>query len=57
MVGMCEQAVSAHIKANQVKAGIDTCVYLNQWDQAVKLAKEHNVKVRTDSIISNHTSL
>ena len=41
-VGMCEQAVAAFIKCNEVKSSIDICVTLNQWDLAVKLAKEHN---------------
>lgn len=29
-VGMCEQAVKAHLKCNQPKAAVDTCVHLNQ---------------------------
>ena len=41
-VGMCEQAVAAYIKKNEVKAAIDCCVTLNQWDLAVKLANEYN---------------
>lgn len=40
-VGLCEQAATAFVKTNQVKQAIDTCVTLNQWDLAVKLAKEH----------------
>nr|XP_009858071.1 WD repeat-containing protein 35 [Ciona intestinalis] len=44
MVGMCEQAVSAFCKCNRIKDAIDTCVYLNQWSQAVELAQQHNVK-------------
>ena len=45
MVGMCEQAVTAYLKCNKIQAAIDTCVYLNQWNQAVDLAKKHNIKV------------
>ena len=40
-VGLCEQAVAAFTKTGEVKLAIDTCVTLNQWDLAVKLAKEH----------------
>ena len=45
MVGMCEQAVFAYCKCGKIKEAIDTCVFLNQWSQAVELAKKHNVKV------------
>ena len=31
------------IQCNQVKSAIDTCVSLNQWHEAVELAKAHNV--------------
>jgi len=47
MVGMCQQAVLAYSKCDRVKDAIDTCVYLNQWSQAVELAKQHNVQVST----------
>ncbi len=40
-VGLCEQAVEAFKKAGDVKAAIDCCVLLNQWDQAVHLAETH----------------
>uniref|UniRef100_G1NVK7 WD repeat domain 35 n=1 Tax=Myotis lucifugus TaxID=59463 RepID=G1NVK7_MYOLU len=43
-VGMCEQAVTAFLKCNQPKAAVDTCVHLNQWNKAVELAKNHNMK-------------
>ncbi|XP_057287733.1 WD repeat-containing protein 35 isoform X3 [Pezoporus wallicus] len=43
-VGMCEQAVSAFLKCNRPKDAVDTCVHLNQWDKAVELAKNHNMK-------------
>lgn len=45
MVGMCEQSVAAYLKCNKIKEAIDTCVYLNQWNQAVELAQRYNVKV------------
>ncbi|KAF7710784.1 WD repeat-containing protein 35 isoform X2 [Silurus meridionalis] len=43
-VGMCEQAVSAYLRCTQPKAAVDACVHLNQWNKAVELAKDHNMK-------------
>uniref|UniRef100_A0A8C9R5G6 WD repeat-containing protein 35 n=1 Tax=Scleropages formosus TaxID=113540 RepID=A0A8C9R5G6_SCLFO len=43
-VGMCDQAVNAYLKCNQPKAAVDACVHLNQWNKAVELAKNHNMK-------------
>ncbi|XP_032299550.1 WD repeat-containing protein 35 [Coturnix japonica] len=43
-VGMCEQAVAAFLKCNRPKDAVDTCVHLNQWNKAVELAKNHNMK-------------
>ncbi|XP_036431101.1 LOW QUALITY PROTEIN: WD repeat-containing protein 35 [Colossoma macropomum] len=43
-VGMCEQAVSAYLRCSQPKAAVDACVHLNQWNKAVELAKNHNMK-------------
>ncbi|XP_070533961.1 WD repeat-containing protein 35-like isoform X2 [Ptychodera flava] len=54
-VGMCEQAVEAYLKSNKVKAAIDCCVHLNQWNQAVDLAKAHNVK-EIDSLLAKYAS-
>jgi len=42
LVGMCKQSVNAFTKCNEMKLAIDTCVTLNQWDSAVKLAKKCN---------------
>jgi WD repeat-containing protein 35 len=41
-VGLCEPAVTAYLRAGDVKAAVDACVLLNQWDQAVELAEQHN---------------
>lgn len=54
-VGMCEQAVSAYIKVSKLKEAIDCCVELNQWDQAVELAKKHNVK-EIDSLLVKYAT-
>eukprot|EP00516_Mucochytrium_quahogii_P007622 CAMPEP_0203752874 /NCGR_PEP_ID=MMETSP0098-20131031/6733_1 /ASSEMBLY_ACC=CAM_ASM_000208 /TAXON_ID=96639 /ORGANISM=" , Strain NY0313808BC1" /LENGTH=1294 /DNA_ID=CAMNT_0050643241 /DNA_START=364 /DNA_END=4245 /DNA_ORIENTATION=- len=40
-VGMSQSACLAFLKAGDVKSAIDCCVLLNHWDQAVKLAQEH----------------
>lgn len=46
----CEQDISkVHsllkylFQCNRIKSAIDTCVALNQWHEAVELAKQHNV--------------
>jgi len=41
-VGLCEQSVQAYLKYGDVKTAVDTCVLLNQWDQAVELAQQKN---------------
>ena len=35
------QASAAFLKGGDVKAAVDCCVLLNQWDEAVRLAQEH----------------
>eukprot|EP00746_Dinoflagellata_sp_MGD_P003051 gnl/MRDRNA2_/MRDRNA2_105954_c0_seq1.p1 gnl/MRDRNA2_/MRDRNA2_105954_c0~~gnl/MRDRNA2_/MRDRNA2_105954_c0_seq1.p1 ORF type:complete len:1217 (-),score=242.16 gnl/MRDRNA2_/MRDRNA2_105954_c0_seq1:227-3877(-) len=41
-VGLCDQAVQAYMRGGDVKAAIDVCVLLNQWDLAVNLAQQQN---------------
>uniref|UniRef100_A0A7S4L907 Anaphase-promoting complex subunit 4 WD40 domain-containing protein n=1 Tax=Guillardia theta TaxID=55529 RepID=A0A7S4L907_GUITH len=41
-VGLADEAVTAFLRANDVKAAIDCCVLLNKWDQAILLAEEHD---------------
>ncbi|TPX70337.1 hypothetical protein SpCBS45565_g01735 [Spizellomyces sp. 'palustris'] len=43
-VGLVEEAVRAHLKIGDIKAAVDTCVYLNQWNTAVDLAQRHSFK-------------
>lgn len=57
MVGMCEQAVRAFTKCGLVKQAVDTCVYLNQWNQAVDLANTHKVKEIDDLLAQYATHL
>lgn len=54
-VGMSDQAVSAFLKANQVKDAIDACVELNQWNRAVELTKLHRVE-NIDSLLAKYAS-
>uniref|UniRef100_A0A8C5M5H2 WD repeat-containing protein 35 n=1 Tax=Leptobrachium leishanense TaxID=445787 RepID=A0A8C5M5H2_9ANUR len=54
-VGMCEQAVAAFLKCNLPKAAVDTCVHLNQWNKAVELAKNHNMK-EIGSLLAKYAS-
>ncbi|NWT50042.1 WDR35 protein, partial [Erythrocercus mccallii] len=54
-VGMCEQAVSAFLRCNQPKDAVDTCVHLNQWNKAVELAKNHNMK-EIGSLLARYAS-
>ena len=42
-VGMCSQASEAYLKCQNVKGAVDTCVKLNQWDEGIRLAKQHNI--------------
>jgi len=41
-VGMCDEAVKSFLKHGDIKAAIDCCVMLNQWNQAVELAQTHD---------------
>lgn len=54
-VGMCEQAVAAFMKIGDVQKAIDSCVHLNQWDQAVELAKTEDV-TEVDSLLAKYAS-
>jgi WD repeat-containing protein 35 len=42
-VGLSENAVEAFIKAQEIKMAVDSCVELNQWDQAIQLAEKYRV--------------
>ena len=42
-------------QCNRVKEAIDCCVQLNQWDQAIQLAKKHNIK-EVDSLLVKYAS-
>ncbi|XP_038051533.1 WD repeat-containing protein 35-like isoform X3 [Patiria miniata] len=54
-VGMCQEAVAAYLKCHQVKKAVDCCVELNQWDQAVELAKAHSIK-EIDNLLARYAA-
>ncbi|EDV23603.1 uncharacterized protein TRIADDRAFT_50569 [Trichoplax adhaerens] len=54
-VGMCEPAVRSYMKCGKIKMAIDTCVNLNQWDQAVNLARANNMK-EIDNLLAKYAS-
>ena len=41
------------LQCNHVKKAIDCCVHLNQWNQAIELAKTHNVR-EIDSLLAKY---
>lgn len=41
MMCFCELCLTILFQCNCVKEAVDVCVSLNQWDQAVDLAKQH----------------
>ncbi|KAJ3110872.1 WD repeat-containing protein 35 [Phlyctochytrium bullatum] len=54
-VGLCDQAVTAYLKVGDVKAAIDTCVYLNKWNTAVELA-EANKYQGIDNLLATYAA-
>lgn len=40
-------------QCNHIKKAIDCCVHLNQWNQAIELAKTHNVR-EIDSLLAKY---
>lgn len=41
-MGLCDAATRSYLRLGDVKKAIDCCVLLNQWNQAVELAEQHN---------------
>jgi WD repeat-containing protein 35 len=54
-VGMCGASVDALLKAGNIKAAVDCCVLLNQWDRAVDLAQQHNFP-QIESLLAEYAS-
>mmetsp|Transcript_25379 Transcript_25379/g.58463 ORF Transcript_25379/g.58463 Transcript_25379/m.58463 type:complete len:1193 (+) Transcript_25379:116-3694(+) len=54
-VGLSEQAVNSFLRGNDVKAAIDCCVLLNNWDTAVTLAEQHDFP-QIESLLTKYAS-
>eukprot|EP00238_Polyblepharides_amylifera_P008608 CAMPEP_0196598138 /NCGR_PEP_ID=MMETSP1081-20130531/94147_1 /TAXON_ID=36882 /ORGANISM="Pyramimonas amylifera, Strain CCMP720" /LENGTH=1154 /DNA_ID=CAMNT_0041923789 /DNA_START=199 /DNA_END=3663 /DNA_ORIENTATION=- len=54
-VGLCEQAVAGFLKGADIKAAIDCCVLLNQWDQAVELAERNDFQ-QIEGVLGKYAS-
>mmetsp|Transcript_25500 Transcript_25500/g.48224 ORF Transcript_25500/g.48224 Transcript_25500/m.48224 type:complete len:1215 (+) Transcript_25500:126-3770(+) len=54
-VGLCEQAVEGFLKGADVKAAVDCCVLLNQWDQAVELAERNDFQ-QIEGVLSKYAN-
>ena len=55
IVRHCYPRFFTSFQCNRVKEAIDCCVQLNQWDQAIQLAKQHNIK-EVDSLLAKYAS-
>lgn len=54
-VGMCAQALFSFVKCNRIRDAIDVCVHLHQWNMAIDLAKQHNVR-EIDSLLAKYAT-
>ena len=52
---MAEQCLKANLRCNNIKAAVNACVKLNQWDRAVELAKNHSFP-EIDSLLLRYVS-
>ena len=43
------------MQCNRVKPAIDACIHLNQWNQAIELAKAHNIR-EIGSLLAKYAS-
>ena len=54
-VGLCEPSMEAQMRAGDVKAAIDVCVELNEWDHAMSLAEQHSFQ-EIDALLGKYAS-
>jgi WD repeat-containing protein 35 len=54
-VGLGAEAVHSFLKSGDIKAAVDCCVVLNQWDSAVELAEAHNFP-QIDMLLSKYAA-
>ena len=43
------------IKVQNIKAAVDTCVRLNQWDEGIRLAKQYNIS-QVDTLLAKQAN-
>ncbi|XP_022212220.2 WD repeat-containing protein 35 isoform X1 [Drosophila obscura] len=54
-VGMCAEAVQAHLRFGDQKAAVNTCVNLRQWGEAVALAQKYQMP-QVSTLIAKHAA-
>jgi WD repeat-containing protein 35 len=54
-VGLCQPSVEAHMRAGDVKAAIDVCVELNEWDFAMSIAEQHSF-LQIDALLGKYAA-
>ncbi|XP_032575811.1 WD repeat-containing protein 35 [Drosophila sechellia] len=54
-VGMCSEAVQAHLRFGDQKAAVATCVNLRQWGEAVELAQRFQLP-QVQTLIAKHAA-
>lgn len=55
-IGMCKEACDAYLKSQNVKAAVDTCIRLNQWDEGIRLAKQYNIQT-VDNLLAKQANI
>ncbi|XP_046679205.1 WD repeat-containing protein 35-like [Homalodisca vitripennis] len=55
-MGMCPEAVSTYVKSGSVQLAVEASVTLNQWDQAVALAEQHNSLADIGRLLDKYAS-
>ena len=50
-VGICSDAVKAFVKSGNISLAVDCCVTLNQWQNAIRLAENHDIQHIEDLLI------
>lgn len=54
-VGLCDPAVQAFTKCGKITAAIDVCTSLNEWEIAMRLANDHDVK-NIETLLAQYAS-
>ncbi|KAK0405878.1 hypothetical protein QR680_018247 [Steinernema hermaphroditum] len=51
--GLCEQAVDCYMRCDRINEALDICIQLNQWEKAVELSRQHNLR-DVQSLLGKH---